>query len=396
MFRNEKGISLKIHRLTHWLLTIVTVAIFLTSCTTSSIRNNVISQLATTAPALITPTRPLVITPSLPTTPPVEQKPSATPISPSPQPSTPTNALPSAQPPASSPSPQVDSTTTQPANLARIKTVFLIVMENHNWSDIINSPSAPYINNTLLPQASYALQYYNPSGLHPSEPNYIWLEAGTSLGITSDDPPKDNHQSTTDHLVAYLVKAGITWKSYLENITGKVCPLENNGLFTPKHNPMLFFDDVTNQNDPNSAYCIAHERPFEELKSDLSNSTVAQYNFITPNQCDNMHSSDGCQSQDKVKNGDTWLSQVVPMIMSSQAYQQGGVIFITWDESEGGDHPIGMIVLSPFAKGGGYSNSLRYDHSSTLRTIQEIFHITPYLGNAAGATDLSDLFTNFP
>jgi len=269
-------------------------------------------------------------------------------------------------------------------------------MENHNWSDILNSPSAPYINQTLLPQASYTQQYYNPPDNHPSEPNYLWLEAGTSFGIKNDDEPRSNHQSSTDHLVTLLNKAGFTWKAYEEGITGKVCPLSDKGLYAAKHNPMVFFNDVTNNNDPNSAYCIGHERPFSELKSDLQNNTVAQYNFIAPNLCNDMHNDSGCQTEDAIKNGDTWLSEQIPMIMSSKAYQQGGVIFITWDESEGGDHPIGMIVLSPFAKGGGYSNSIHYTHSSTLRSIQEIFQLTTFLGDAANATNLSDLFKQFP
>jgi phosphatidylinositol-3-phosphatase len=282
------------------------------------------------------------------------------------------------------------------SNPSKIKTVFLIVMENHNWSDILNSLSAPYINHTLLPQASYASQYYNPSGSHPSEPNYLWLEAGTNFGITNDASPKSNHQSSTDHLVTYLDKVGVTWKAYQEDISGKVCPLTNTGLYAAKHNPMIFFDNVTDNNTPNSSYCISHERPFSQLQSDLQNGTVARYNFITPNLCNDMHNTDGCESSDAVKNGDNWLSHQVPMIMASQAYKQGGVIFITWDESENGDHPIGMIVLSPFAKGNGYSNNIHYTHSSTIRTIEEVFNVTPLLGDASNATDLSDLFTKFP
>ena len=109
-----------------------------------------------------------------------------------------------------------------------------------------------------------------------------------------------------------------------------------------------------------------------------------------------MHNSVGCDTLDEVKNGDTWLSEQVPMILASSAYQQGGVLFITWDEADDDDQPIGMIVLSPLAKGDGYTNSIHYTHSSTLRTVQEIFNITPFLGDAANATDLSDLFTKFP
>ena len=277
----------------------------------------------------------------------------------------------------------------------QVRTVFMIVMENHNWSVIKNNPSAPYINQTLLPMASYAEQYYNPPGLHPSEPNYLWLEAGTNFNVTTDDDPAVNHQSSTQHLVTLLDGAGISWKSYQEDIDGTVCPLTSSGLYAPKHNPMVFFDDVTGTNNPASVSCIAHVRPFSELTTDLQNNAQARYNFITPNLCNDMHNT--CQPlNDSVQQGDTWLSQQLPPILASQAYQNGGVIFITWDEGEGGDGPIGLIVLSPDAKGHGYANTIHYTHSSTLRTIQEMLGVTPLLGDAANATDLSDLFQTFP
>jgi len=175
----------------------------------------------------------------------------------------------------------------------QVRTVFLIVMENHNWSAIKDNPSAPYINQTLLPMASYAEQYYNPPGLHPSEPNYLWLEAGTNFNVTTDDDPAVNHQSSTQHLVTLLNGAGISWKSYQEDIDGTACPLTSSGLYAPKHNPMVFFDDVTGTNDPASASCIAHVRPFSELATDLQNNAQARYNFITPNLCNDMHNT--CQ-----------------------------------------------------------------------------------------------------
>src|SRR5437762_2618300 len=86
------------------------------------------------------------------------------------------------------------------AQLSSVKTVFIILMENHNWSEIKGNPSAPYLNNTLLPMASRAEQYFNPPGIHPSLPNYLWLEAGTNFNILNDNAPSVNHQSTTDHL----------------------------------------------------------------------------------------------------------------------------------------------------------------------------------------------------
>lgn len=148
---------------------------------------------------------------------------------------------------------------------------------------------------------------------------------------------------------------------------------------------MIFFQDVTGGNDPTSANCIAHIRPFAEMADDLAANDVADYTFITPDLCNDMHDQ-GCETQ-----ADGWLSREVPAIQDSAAYQAGGVIFVTWDEGGQGNEPIGMIVLSSLAKA-GYANNLAYCHASLVRTIQEIFDLKPYLREANKVADLSDLF----
>ena len=276
------------------------------------------------------------------------------------------------------------------AGLNANSNVFVILMENHNWSQIKDSADAPYINNTLLPMASYCDQYYNPPDIHPSEPNYLWLEAGTNFGILDDNPPAVNHQTTTSHFVTQLNNAGISWKTYQENITGLTCPTVDTPPYYVKHNPFAFFDDVTAP----TGNCTSVMRPFTELATDIANNNLARYNFITPNIYNDMHDNDLAGLNNPVKQGDTWLSQNLPMILNSAAYQNNGLIIITWDEGTGAssDGPIGMIVLSPFAKGGGYHNTIHYTHSATLRTLQKIFGRTPLLGGAANGPDLSDLF----
>ena len=263
-----------------------------------------------------------------------------------------------------------------------IHTVFIIVMENLQWADVEGSPDAPYINQTLLPQAAHADQYLGEPYLHPSLPNYLVLEAGTNFGIQDDLPPAINQQNTTQHLTAALERAGLTWKAWVEDISGNTCPLVDVNLYTDAVNPTVFFDDVINS----ASNCIAHERPFGELAAALNHNTVPNLNWIIPDLCDDAHSC-------PLGTGDQWLSQVVPMIQASPAYQDGGAIFITWDEDQDGveDQPLGLIVASPAAKP-GYFNTLRYTHASTLRTIEEIFHLSPYFGEAATANDLSDLF----
>src|SRR5713101_1107159 len=193
---------------------------------------------------------------------------------------------------------------TTPQTTTHIKTVWIILMENHNWSQIIGSKSAPYINSTLLPIASHAEQYFNPPGIHPSEPNYLWLEAGTNFGILDDNVPARNHQSSTSHLVTLLEAAGLSWRAYQEDTSGIVCPLTDLGLYGVRHDPFVFFDDVTQANDSYASRCTDHVRPYAELQTDLADHTVARYNFITPNVCDDMH--DSCDPlQDPVKQGDS-------------------------------------------------------------------------------------------
>src|SRR5258706_10949553 len=141
--------------------------------------------------------------------------------------------------------------------LPPIQNVFIILMENQDWASIQGSAAAPYINNTLLPMGSHCSQYFSAGNpLHPSEPNYIWLEAGGNLGITDNNGPLVNHQNTTNHLVSLLQNAGISWKTYQEDIDGLEVPLTATNLYVPRHNPFVYFDDVTGTNDPSNPYGI--------------------------------------------------------------------------------------------------------------------------------------------
>jgi len=269
-----------------------------------------------------------------------------------------------------------------------IKNVFVIVLENHDWSSIKGNSSASYINNTLLVEGAHADNYQTVPGLHPSLPNYIWMEAGGHLGVRDDAEPSQHLLTTSQHLVSLLRAAGITWKAYQEGIPGTDCPLTYVNQYAPKHLPMVYFADVNGGLDRNSSECISHIRPYTEFARDLETNTVPAYSFITPNLCNDMHDC-------SVGTGDAWLSREVPKVLGSRAYKEGGALFITFDESAGSDVPIGFIAMSPLAKR-GYSNKIDYTHSSMLRSVQEIFGVTPLLGDAANATNLGDLFRSFP
>jgi phosphatidylinositol-3-phosphatase len=277
---------------------------------------------------------------------------------------------------------------------SHIKTVWVINMENKNWTgdtlahDIKGNPEAPFINNTLARLGAIAANYVNL--IHPSEPNKIWEEAGSNLGVTDDDSVASNHQSTTNHLVSLLAATGKTWKVYDEYTDGTTCPVAS------WHSGIIFFDDVTNNRDAKYEPCIRHFRPFRELQTDLNANTVANYNYINPGLCHEMHPGPGCTSfSQQIQQGDAWLAHEIPSIMASQAYRDGGVIFIVWDEVNWGSKSIPAIVLSPYIKP-GYASYTTYSHSSLLRTIQEIFGVYPLMRGAATASDMSDMFKVFP
>jgi len=145
-----------------------------------------------------------------------------------------------------------------------VNTVFMIVMENKNSSQIRANPSAPYINTVLLPAASYAAQYFNPPGIHPSEPNYLWLEGGTNYGIHDDADPASHHLPNKDHLVSLLTQAGISWKAYQEGIDGTECPLVSDGLYAARHNPLLF--SLGRLHQPRPAPAGARDRSPESFR----------------------------------------------------------------------------------------------------------------------------------
>jgi hypothetical protein len=371
-----------------------------------------------------------------------------------------------------------------PAHAQQVKTVFVIAMENHNWTQpanqftggiqqIYQNPNAPFINSlvngtatavingsivNISEQAAYATAYTNvlatASGnnphIHPSEPNYIWAEAGTNFGVLNDADPfaSGNNQNTNQHLVTFLTQAGKTWKSYQEdidlavdgsgNLTNVPLPraqwtvpiTSHSGIFAAgnfnafngsnqfnyaaKHNPMVFFTDSNGGNDSTPANPLSSQyAPLRQLFTDLANNSVADYNWITPNQFNDMHTAltggyKGLTGDAaNIKQGDDFLAQIVPAIMASDAYKNHGVIILWWDESErdgvAGDNPddlnhtVGEIVISerahPNVNGLPYASPVAFTHSSDVRTMQNIFRTAgPYLADAANANDLSDLF----
>jgi len=281
---------------------------------------------------------------------------------------------------------QSTSTTSRPPGWTG--TVFTVVMENHDRDQIIGNAAAPYINQLAREHAVAA--GYHDSFVHPSEPNYIWMIAGENFGILNDnDPGRANTIASTSHLADQLEAAGLSWKTYQESM-GVPCRLQSAGLYAAKHNPFIYFNDINGWNGTSfspGARCTDHVVDYTHLDADLAAGTVPDYVFITPNMIHDMH--DG-----SIGDGDTWLAAEVPKILASTAYQNGGVLFLLWDEGgSDGDVPP-FIAISPNAKQ-GYVSHVDYDTSSFLKTVQGIFGLEPLpcVPDPSLVSTMDDLFT---
>jgi len=276
--------------------------------------------------------------------------------------------------------------------------VFVIVEENAGSGSIYSSSNAPYIN-SLMSTYAHGTAYSDvlPS-LRLSEPHYIWMEAGTNAlsdhtFLTDSDTGSSNVTSSTQHLVTQIKNgAGDSWMSYQENLPS-ACPTSSSGFYAAKHNPFVFFKDVTSS----QTYCGSHHKDFTQLASDLQNpASVAKFNFITPNLCDDMHGnsscSNGCTSTSPgnagcVSAGDSWLRSNLPGLISFANANQG-VIFIIWDESEGNPTQA-FLAIGPGVKTGAVSTAV--NHSSLLKSIEEIVGV-PVMSNVSSANDFSSFF----
>ena len=263
-------------------------------------------------------------------------------------------------------------------------TIFTIVLENHDYAEVVGSPNAPYINSLI---ALYGLATnYLDSGTHPSLPNYLYMVSGAPQYSGGLDLPPNSGSFPVDapNLGDQLQTAGIPWRSYQEGM-GTPCMLTPTGQYAPKHNPFIYFKNI--QSD--ATLCANTNVDYAQFGPDLAAGTY-RYMFITPNLSNDGHDP-VADPVAGLKQSDAWCKTEIPKILASAAFQAGGILFLTWDEAEGrsgnSKDQVPMIVISPRIKSPGFQSSTAYSHASYLRTVEAIFGL-PYLGAAANAKDM--------
>ena len=253
-------------------------------------------------------------------------------------------------------------------------------MENHDASQIYgNNADAPYINGTLVPTYAHATNFDDELAQSiPSEPHYVWMEAGTNTfadrTFTTDaDPSQSNSTSSTEHLTTQIKNApnGVTWRTYQEgmNASTGACPIHKAGFYAPKHDPFVFFRDVAGS--PPSATspdCSAYHRPYGSL-AETSVPATCELHVHHARSVQRHARRFGCPSSNTIRAGDTWLSTELPRLID-YASRNAGVIFLTWDEGDD-TCKLPFLAIGPGVKP-GYAGSVTYNHSSLVKSIEQI------------------------
>jgi hypothetical protein len=231
---------------------------------------------------------------------------------------------------------------------AHLKHVFVIMLENHSQTSVIGDPNAPFIT-SLAHTYGMADNYYGVT--HPSEPNYVAMITGSNQGINDDNPA---NRFDVTNLVDQLEASGHTWDAYMESLpsvgfTGNQFPA-NASLYVNKHDPFVLMNDIRN----NPAR-LAHIKPYAEFASDMNSSHVADFVYIVPNQCHDMHggvftqialdgsdgtpcpfgnTKDDANDASLKQKADAFVRQAVTTIMRSKAWTGNSAIFIVSDEND--------------------------------------------------------------
>jgi hypothetical protein len=233
-------------------------------------------------------------------------------------------------------------------------------MENRSYSQAL----AGHYTAGLAGTYGVAINYHGVS--HPSLPNYLAMTSGSTWRIADDG----FHALPATGLGVQLNKAGIGWTAYMEGMT-RSC-FNSPYPYALKHNPFAYY----------GSRCPPQEVPFTRFASDMAGN-VPRFVWITPGLCNDGHDCSTAVA-------DRWLSKTVPLILATPAWQQNGVLFITWDEGDDSANSVLTLVIHPNPT--AQRSRLSYNHYSLLATIEDLLGL-PRLGKAANVLPMSDLLS---
>lgn len=339
-----------------------------------------------------------------------------------------------------------------PTTLPAIKHVFVIVLDDVPYAESFGPEGrSHYLSHTLEAKGELLERYYAVahqqladgialiSGQGPTEqtaadcPTYAEISPADSAADEQVTGSGCVYPADVKTIASQMTAKHLTWKAYVQAIgdggteassacyhpqLGAADPTAALGLPTTNaaaggvasatfRDPFVYFRSVTD-----SHACATDVVGVEGLDGDLHSATrTPNLSYIVPDLCDD-GSSRPCApgKPDGMAAAEGFLRQIVPKILASKAYEEGGLLLITADEAPSsgeyadsssccgqpqfpnlqasssstlgkGGGEVGALLLSPFIKGGEISQQT-YSDFSMLRSIEDIFGLQ-HLGYAA-------------
>jgi len=253
-------------------------------------------------------------------------------------------------------------------HVPRFDHVLVVVMENKSYD---RARVQPFTATLVAGGASFANSH---AVAHPSQPNYLALWSGSTMGVTSDRCPPVGCPWTTENLGHACEAKGIAWNAYCEDLPFAGSDITRQGLYVRKHAPWVNWSNVD----------ATRARPLPDLERAIVADSLPALAFVIPNLHHDTH-----DPPYGARFGDTWLAAHVPGWLS--ALGPRGLLVLTWDEDDYSEfNHILTVFAGPLVRPGVISQREVSDYS-VLRTIGDGLGLTPF-GAAAVDSPVVDVW----
>jgi acid phosphatase len=245
--------------------------------------------------------------------------------------------------------------------------IVVAVFENHAYSQINGSGSAPYLNSLASQGAKFTQSF---AITHPSQPNYLALFSGSTQGSTNDNCPLS---FSGTNLGKQLIDAGKTFKGYSEAMPSDGYTGCSSGTYRRKHNPWVDFTNVPASSNVR----------FSTFPTSANYASLPTVSFVVPDMCNDMHDC-------SISTGDTWAKNKLDAY-AQWAKTHNSLLIVTFDEDNSASaNQIFTTFVGAHVIPGSYSENI--NHYTTLRTIEASYGL-PGINNAASKSPILDVFS---